>query len=370
MLRAAFVMEQSLGHVTVAKNLRSSLDRLRGLDATWLPVEFGVDGLGARLPVYRSNWSVRASARALRAVSGALARRPHDALLFHTQVTSLFSVPLMRRVPTVVSLDATPLNYDSVGPFYGHAPATGSALDRLKTGLNRAAFRSAQALVSWSEWTKDSLVRDYGVPAERVRVIPPGAAPAYFEVGRERLAQPARETTGPVRLLFVGGDFARKGGPLLLEALRGALANQCELHIVTGSEVALPPNATHVHVHRGLTANSAELLALFREADVFILPSHADCLAVVLMEATAAALPVITTNVGALGEAVVDGESGLVVPTGDAAALRAAIEDLVGHPARRRRMARNAHELARHRFQAEENNRALVNLVAQVASAS
>jgi glycosyltransferase involved in cell wall biosynthesis len=363
-------MEQSLGHVTVAKNLRFSLDRQRELDTTWLPVEFGVGGLGARLPLYRSNWSVRASARALRAVSGALARRPHDALLFHTQVTSLFSVPLMRRVPTVVSLDATPLNYDSVGPYYGHLAATGSVVDRLKKGLNRAAFRSARALVSWSEWAKDSLVRDYGVAAERVRVIPPGAAPAYFEVGRERLAQPPRADAGRVRLLFVGGDFARKGGPLLLEATRGALERQCELHVVTGSDVALPSGATHVHVHRGLTANSRELLALFRDADVFVLPSRADCLAVVLMEATAAALPVITTSVGALGEAVEDGESGLVVPAGDAAALRAAIEDLVGHPARRRRMARNAHELARRRFQAAENNRALVRLVAQVASAS
>jgi glycosyltransferase involved in cell wall biosynthesis len=363
-------MEQSLGHVTVAKNLRSSLDRQHAVDATWLPVEFGAGGLGARLPLYRSNWSVRASARALGAVCGALARRPHHALLFHTQVTSLFSVPLMRRVPTVISLDATPLNYDAVGPYYGHIPATGSALDLLKTGLNRAAFRSARALVSWSEWAKDSLVRDYGVAADHVRVIPPGAAPAYFEVGRERLSYATREAAGPVRLLFVGGDFARKGGPLLLEAMRGALARRCELHVVTGSEVALPPDAAHVHVHRGVTANSPELLSLFRAADVFVLPSHADCLAMVLMEASASALPVVTTNVGALGEAVVEGESGLVVPPGDAIALRAAISDLAGNPARRRRMARNAHELARRRFHAEENNRALLSLVAQVANQS
>ena len=158
--------------------------------------------------------------------------------------------------------------------------------------------------MSWSEWAKESLVRDYGVAPDRVRVIPPGAAPAYFEVGRERLAQAVRDGAGPVRLLFVGGAFARKGGPEQLEATRGARARQCELHVVTGSDVALPPDASHVHVHRGLTANSPELLALFRDADLFVLPSHADCLAVVLMEATAAALPVITTSVGALGEAV------------------------------------------------------------------
>ena len=62
--------------------------------------------------------------------------------------------------------------------------------------------------------------------------------------------------------------------------------------------------ASNVHVYRGLEPNSPTLLWLFAEADIFVLPSLGECLAVALMEAAAAGLPIITTRVGALPEAV------------------------------------------------------------------
>jgi glycosyltransferase involved in cell wall biosynthesis len=94
---------------------------------------------------------------------------------------------------------------------------------------------------------------------------------------------------------------------------------------------------------------------LFATADLFVLPSHADCLAMVLMEATAAGLPVVTTDVGALAEAVRDGESGLLIPPEDGRALQQALAkkfdarrndgalfDLVMDVAQRRRQAGSA----------------------------
>ena len=87
------------------------------------------------------------------------------------------------------------------------------------------------------------------------------------------------------------------------------------------------------------------------------------------MEATAAGLPVITTQVGALGEAVLPGESGLVVPPGDGAALAQALRTLVEDGALRRRMGRAGLALAGARFNAERNNRALLDLLAEVAGA-
>jgi glycosyltransferase involved in cell wall biosynthesis len=360
-------MEQTLGHVTVARNLRAALDAQNGVGATWLPIPFEMGGVASRVPLYGNNWSVRASWRARACLAKTLAAQRHDAVLFHTQVTSLFSVPLMRRVPSVVSLDATPVNFDSIGTFYGHRPEGAGPLDRLKRAMNKASFQSARSLVSWSDWAKQSLVADYGVQADRVHVIAPGAAPAFFEIGERRLSGAPRTDRGPVKLLFVGGDFERKGGPQLLSAMRSGLASRCELHVVTQRDVAPEPG---VHIHRGLGPNSAELLRLFEEADVFVLPTLADCLAIVLMEAAAAALPVITTSVGGLSEAVIPGESGLVVPPGDAAALQRAVEDLAGHPARRRRMARAGYELARDKFDSRKNNQRVLQLVAQVAGAN
>jgi glycosyltransferase involved in cell wall biosynthesis len=118
-----------------------------------------------------------------------------------------------------------------------------------------------------------------------------------------------------------------------------------------------------VHVHTGLKANSPELLRLFEEADVFVLPSHAECLAVVLMEASAAGLPIITTDVGALSEAVDHGQSGLVIPGGNGAALRYSLEMLISNPQLRQRMGRAGFTLAQRKFDSQRNNRALLDIV-------
>lgn len=363
-VRAAFVMEQTLGHITHAQNLRAAVERQEAVEVTWLPIAFDVTGVGRVLPLFRDNWSVRASVRARARVMREHATRPLDALLFHTQVTSLFSVDLMRRVPTIVSLDATPMNFDSVGAAYGHRPAGRGWLDRRRFQLNREVFHAARGLISWSEWSARSLVEDYGVPRERIFVYAPGAERPYFAIGERRMLTGVDDGR-PIELLFVGGDFTRKGGAVLLEVIRGMQARRhFKLHVVTRDPV---PATADVIVHHGIRSNSRELHALIERADVFVLPSMGECLSIALMEAAAAGLPIVTTDVGALGEAAVEGESALVVPPGDAAALRAAIERLVDDDSLRRRLGRAGHALARSKFDAERNNRAICELVASSA---
>jgi glycosyltransferase involved in cell wall biosynthesis len=372
MARVAFVMEQTLGHVTHAKNLHAMLADRQELSPEWLPIPFGVEGFGRLLPYYRGNWSVRASWRARRALDGALAQGPLDALVFHTQCTALFSVERMRRIPTLISLDATPVNFDDVTRHggYAHQIAGRGFLDRQKYLLNRRAFQAANVLVPWSEWARQSLIDDYGADPDRIRVLAPGANALFFEIGRRRGATAAASSQSssadagrPVRLLFVGGGWQRKGGPQLLEALAGLPAGSWSLDVVTREEVTPAPGVT---VHYGVDSNSPTLVRLFSEADLFVLPSLGECLAVVLMEATAAGLPLITTNVGALAEAVRPGETGLVVPPNDVPALRQALAALLNDPARRVSMGRGGHALASERFDATANNRTLLDLVADL----
>jgi glycosyltransferase involved in cell wall biosynthesis len=78
-------------------------------------------------------------------------------------------------------------------------------------------------------------------------------------------------------------------------------------------------------------------------------------------------LPIITTDVGALAEAVRPGETGLIVPPKDVSALRDALAALVADPARRTSMGRGGHALATERFVAAENNRILLDIVAEHA---
>jgi len=355
-------MEQTLGHVTHSKNLRSAVAQRGDIAPVWLPIAFAPGGASRFVPLLRNNWSVRASWRARRALQAAMRQRPLDALVFHTQVTALFSIGLMRTVPTVVSLDATPMNYDTVGLSYGHKMAGDGFVDRRKYEMNRSVFQAAARLVTWSDWARRSLVDDYGVDAARIRILAPGANAAFFDIGARRAAAPSDDDLDrPVNILFVGGDFDRKGGRLLLDAVR-ALAPQCVLHLVTQTEIAPEDN---VRVYRGIQPNDPELLRLFAESDVFVLPSAGECLAVVLMEATAAGLPVITTDVGALREAVQPDESGLVIRARDAGGLRSALLRLAEDAGLRRRMGRAGHALAREKFDAHRNNRALLDLVVE-----
>ena len=75
----------------------------------------------------------------------------------------------------------------------------------------------------------------------------------------------------------------------------------------------------------GSGPNSPELIELYHGADVFCLPTLGDCLPMVLSEAGAVGLPLVSTDVGAISEIVRDGETGLLVPVGDADALAAAL---------------------------------------------
>ena len=94
-------------------------------------------------------------------------------MFVHTQVPAILMPDRLARIPTVVSLDATPIQYDELGEHYGHD--TGNSLaEGLKWRANRACFARAARIVTWAEWTKRGLVDRYEVPAEKVIVIPPG----------------------------------------------------------------------------------------------------------------------------------------------------------------------------------------------------
>src|SRR5215831_10365469 len=110
--RLGFVMEQTLGHVTHDRNLRQWVACESDVVPTWYPIPFDSQDIYQRLPLTKDNWTLRAGFRARRAASPACYAGALDGLFFHTQVTSLLSVPLMRRVRTIVSLDATPQNVD------------------------------------------------------------------------------------------------------------------------------------------------------------------------------------------------------------------------------------------------------------------
>jgi glycosyltransferase involved in cell wall biosynthesis len=354
-----FVLEQTLGHVAHSKNLERVVGADADINATFLHVDFDSNQAWERLPGLR-NWSFRASLAARRGLEQRLAANPVDAMFIHTQVSALMATGIMRRVPTVVSLDATPVNFDRIGAAYDHRVSK-PALEALKRAINRRTFRAAAGLVTWSRWAADSLQDDYGIPQDKIRVIPPGVDTALFSPG------PGRRD-GPVRLLFVGGDLERKGGLDLLQAL-GGFAGLVELDMVTGANPDVSGLGVPVRVHRGLKPQSPELVRLYREADLFVLPTRADCLAQVIAEAMACGLPVIATPVGAIPELVADGETGLLVSPGSPARIAQALGALVADPRRREAMGRAGLEVARRDHDMARNNGSILALMSDLTTA-
>jgi glycosyltransferase involved in cell wall biosynthesis len=356
-----FLLEQSLGHITHTKNLLANVALDPEVHAHWGLIDFAAKGIAGRLPVFRSNWTVRAGVRARREVARINGQTKLDALFFHTQVPAVLAQSWLRKIPGIVSLDATPLQYDELGAFYKHEQGP-AWLENWKWRLNRDCFRSARRLVAWAEWTKLGLVRDYEVPAEKITVIPPGV-----NVHEWRRPMPRVLHDNPVKILFVGGDLERKGGLVLLEAFRALRHLGLELHLVTKDRLAPEPG---VFVYNNLQANSQPLKDLYHTCDVFALPTFGDCLPMVLSEAGAAGMAIISTSVAGIPEIVLNGETGLTVPVGDAASLTQALRDLATNPALRMTLGERAMAHVTRHYDAPTNASLLLDLLKAEANAT
>src|SRR5262245_10108135 len=237
--RVGFVMDQIAGHVTNYRNLRSVADEDPELEATWHEIHYykaggAIERLRERafpfVPAYasgvlRGGWEVH---RALR-------RHRYDCLFSNASVGALFA-RTFRRVPTVLDFDSTPRQIDQM-PVY-RSPVDSKPVAALKWRLSRNAMRSAALLHAWSRWAKQSAVDDYGIAPEKIVVNPPGIRLDAWRPSTERRRFPTgRETGDPLRVLFVGGDFKRKGGDVLLAWFASQDPRRFEIHAVTREQV-------------------------------------------------------------------------------------------------------------------------------------
>jgi glycosyltransferase involved in cell wall biosynthesis len=356
--RVGFVMEQVLGHVTHYRTLRQILEREPGIMAHWVEVTYEDHGRLERVRALPA--SARGTLRGWLQARRGLRGIPVHALFFHTHKPAVFHWDLLTRIPTVLSLDVTPAQYDALGRFYDHTPDGGTGLAHFKWWVNRRTFGLARLVVAWSTWVKASLVSQYGVPAEKIRVIPPGVDLDLWT----RPFDAGRGSDRP-RLLFVGGDFHRKGGRLLLEWFRQHGRGRCELDLVTRAPIPPEPG---VRVHRDIVGNSPQARELYLQADLFVLPSLGECFGIAFVEAMAAGLPVIASRVGGTQDIVDDGQTGLLIEPNDQRALSAALNKMLIDAVQRRIMGQRGRAKAERAFSAVTNARALVACLEEAAA--
>jgi glycosyltransferase involved in cell wall biosynthesis len=165
-------------------------------------------------------------------------------------------------------------------------------------------------------------------------VIRNGVDPGGFEAGEHHSGRP--------RLVTVGRLQAPKDAVTLIRALAALRGHSAEA-VLVGDGPDRP--TVEEEVRRFGLESTVELLGerddvpeLLRRADVFVLSSNSEGLPLSILEAMAARLPVVASNVGGVPEVVVDGDTGLLVPPGDPQSLAAAIERLLEDPVLCRRL--------------------------------
>ena len=260
---------------------------------------------------------------------------PFDVLHFHTQASAYASLRRMRQTPSIVSIDCTQCLASR------EAESSVSRASYYPNVVHDAlVFRRASVITSTSRWAADDLLQRYPACAGKVHVM---AYPvrthfphSIVDVRFERThAEPGR----PVQVLFIGGDFRRKGGPELLEAWHaGGFAAGAALQLVTDWPAAQDELPDGVRIVRGITPHSDAWKELWRTADLFVMPSRHEAFGMVYQEAAAAGVPVVATRLNAIPEIVEDGRTGILVPPGDQSALVQAMRALVDSAELRRRM--------------------------------
>lgn len=295
-----------------------------GIDAYTIPKGPGLDPtLTARLA-----WRLR--------------RVRADVVHSHNPLPLIYAAPAARLVGAV-----------AIHTKHGQNPSS-----RGQILLRQAAARLVSAFVAVSPGTAAQARAQRDCPADRLQVVPNGIRLERFRPDAAIRAATRRELGLPDDA-WVVGTIGRvdenKNQPMLVRAIAPLLGDRGHVVVVgdgparaalDAAIATLPPGRGHA---LGRRMDVDRLLPAF---DVFALSSVSEGLPLVVPEAMAAGLPIVSTRVGGLGDVIDEGVTGLLCEV-DEASLRAALATLADDPARARAMGTRAREVALARYSAE-----------------
>jgi glycosyltransferase involved in cell wall biosynthesis len=250
--------------------------------------------------------------------------------LFEAYVLSAFAARVAG-VPIVIS------SRRSLGIFKEHR--------RLLLLMERLANRLTNVVVANSCAVRDDAIRREGLRASKVVVIHNGVSASAYTAsldGRERRAL-GIAADDPIAL-YVANLIHYKGHEVLLEAMRRLVNRIPSARLLLAGDGPMRNEIEARRASLGLDDNvillgvRSDVAALLAAADIVVHPSFQEGFSNAILEAMAAAKPVVATNVGGNSEAVADGETGILVPPRDTLALADAMEKLIADADVARRM--------------------------------
>ena len=241
--------------------------------------------------------------------------------------------------------------------------------------VKRLAIRSVDVVVTMSRANAELLVRKQRYRPSRVRVVENGLPLRYgstVDAAGERAKLGLDPST--VALLFIGNLISHKGLQLAIRALSMGHAASWRLFVVGEGpdEPAARVLATRLGVSDRLTflgrRTPDHVERIVGACDALVLPSSVEGMPYVILEAMACSKPVVSTRAFGIPEAVVDGESGLLVEPGDVEGLSRALQAIIKDAALRERLGRAGRERFEARFTLERQLATMSALYRELAT--
>jgi len=221
---------------------------------------------------------------------------------------------------------------------------------------------AAKALVTVSKANRRHIMKNFGVPKDKIHVIPCGVDTEEF-----------RPQTGPApigNIVCVARLAKCKNQKLLLEACAQLRARGVEFRCVLVGDGSYRAELESLRQQLNLAAcvemvgaaNQDEVLAWWKRATIAVLSSDSEGMPVSLMEAGACGVPAVAPAVGGIPELIADGETGILTPPGSAVALADALEWLLRSPAFARRLGVAARRRIQEQFSLSRQVDSLLSL--------
>lgn len=224
--------------------------------------------------------------------------------------------------------------------------------------IEKKALEKASFFVCTSEWAAESAHKFYGIREEKIRVIP---RPEVLDHVPSRETALREKRTDICELLFVGVDWERKGGDIAVDVVNqlNKLGVKSRLTIcgIENLPLGLEGNEYIINIgflNRNNEQEEKKYEELFFNAHFLILPTRAECMGIVFVQACAYGVPVLSTNTGGISAVIKTDVNGILLDLGKTGCDYAqVIKDLWGNKERYNKMKMNARKIFEDSFNAE-----------------